>query len=921
MLQAGVLFLEGFPELIHYRSRKQRLRNKGIHTGGFRFLSNVLPAVGSQDDDRRFMTNDFSNLSCCFNTVQFRHPPVYQNQIVGLPSGVTEPDHLDSIQPGQCFFTPDANLPQNNLRMFAGHGIIINGQYTHIIGMNDTVFFDRCCSVRIKQCDSNSEGRTFPFFAFYRNIAIHQLNDAFCDGHAEPRTAILAGRGGILLGESVEDLWQVFFAHADAGVPEGEAKGRFSVKLRDRLNGKGNRPAFRGKFDCVAEDVDHHLAQLHVVADIIVPDISAGPAVIFQALVPALTADNGIHLFQYLCKRELLALDCHTARFDPAHVQNIVDDAQQVIGGCADSGQILFHLFAGRRFVHGNVVQPNDGVHGGTDLMAHVGQECRLCLAGLLRCGERLRQRVIFGHGFAHFRIDHGKAHTYLVHKVIIPLTRMAHTGHAQHLVVFYAVSFRQIAIGHDGFCFKPPPYILRIDKVEEALPVFRIHIPLAVLGESCMVREVHSYGGLVRITRVCPIANGVIRVHIHMIDAPVVRRHGRDHAVQFLLAVFLSHNLLMQRKLFLQSLLFCTCLRFGGFDPGHLCYVHRHAQQAKPPRGFPESDFRRLQVMEISTCRIRHIFEKDIGLVHRQGFAVIFHKMIRSGLIEDLMVCKSDDFFRTCLARVFCKGLVAGKIFPRRHFLGEAHGGHIGQHRGDRTHQLCQPSCRLNFFIQPKVFCLGFFRVIKRFLISPSLTNLFIYVFKSHHNTDSPARHMDLSKVDPVMPRSGLQGSDKIDRKSISGLKLLQNVRQAHLLLHPFLIFWYDHGVYIFRLGFRIPGMAQRVTDSLVMDLIHIRMVQRHLLCNHIVDQVHSVISSCQRGNHRVPCGCVRFPLNLFICYVGDENNIDSSVGFGLSQMPVVVNPADSAVPLNDTVFGIIHLLVADSDLMNNGG
>ena len=293
------------------------------------------------------MTNDFSNLSCCFNTVHFRHPPVYQNQIVGLPSGVTEPDHLDSIQPGQCFFTPDTNLPQNNLRMFAGHGIIINDQYTHIIGMNDTVFFDRCCSVRIKQCDGNSEGRTFPFFTLHFNIAVHQLNDAFCDGHAEPRTAVLAGRRGILLGECIEDLWQVFFAHADAGVPEGKAKGRFSVKLCDRLDGKGNRPAFRGKFDCVAENVDHHLAQLHVVADIIVPDISAGPAVIFQALVPALTADNGIHLFQHLCKGELLALDCHTARFDPAHVQDIVDDAQQMIGGCANSGQILFHPFAG----------------------------------------------------------------------------------------------------------------------------------------------------------------------------------------------------------------------------------------------------------------------------------------------------------------------------------------------------------------------------------------------------------------------------------------------------------------------------------------------------------------------------------------------------------------------------------------------
>ena len=103
-------------------------------------------------------------------------------------------------------------------------------------------------------------------------------------------------------------------------------------------------------------------------------------------------------------------------------------------------------------------------------------------------------------------------------------------------------------------------------------------------------------------------------------------------------------------------------------------------------------------------------------------------------------------------------------------------------------------------------------------------------------------------------------------------------------------------------------------------MHLIHVRMIQRHLFCDHIVDQVHRVVSCGQRRNHRVSCGCVCFPLKFFIRYVGNENNIDSAVGFGLRQMPVVVHPADSAVPPDDTVFGIIHLLVAGGDLMNNG-
>ena len=97
--------------------------------------------------------------------------------------------------------------------------------------------------------------------------------------------------------------------------------------------------------------------------------------------------------------------------------------------------------------------------------------------------------------------------------------------------------------------------------------------------------------------------------------------------------------------------------------------------------------------------------------------------------------------------------------------------------------------------------------------------------------------------------------------------------------------------------------------------------MIKRHLLGDDIVDQVHRVIGGGQRGNDGIPRGRVRLPLKLFIRNVGDEHDIDASVGPGLRIMPIVVHPSESAVLADDTVLGIIHLIFAGADLMHNGG
>ena len=70
----------------------------------------------------------------------------------------------------------------------------------------------------------------------------------------------------------------------------------------------------------------------------------------------ALIADHRIDLLQRFGKRELFLLNGHSPGFDAAHVQNIIYDAHQMLGGGSDLAQIFFYLITGRRIIHGDVI-------------------------------------------------------------------------------------------------------------------------------------------------------------------------------------------------------------------------------------------------------------------------------------------------------------------------------------------------------------------------------------------------------------------------------------------------------------------------------------------------------------------------------------------------------------------------------------
>ena len=98
---------------------------------------------------------------------------------------------------------------------------------------------------------------------------------------------------------------------------------------------------------------------------------------------------------QHLREIDLRFLQMDLAAFDSAHIQNIIDQRQQMVAGGKDLVQIVPHPFLILHIAGCQCGKSDNGVHGRADIMRHIGEECALGTVGGLRSANRLRKRLI----------------------------------------------------------------------------------------------------------------------------------------------------------------------------------------------------------------------------------------------------------------------------------------------------------------------------------------------------------------------------------------------------------------------------------------------------------------------------------------------------------------------------------------------
>ena len=222
--------------------------------------------------------------------------------------------------------------------------------------------------------------------AFDADGAAHQVDDVLCNRHAEAGALHLVGRGVLRAGERLENVLDELGRHAVAVIGHGNDEDRVRV-VRARLfrEVEADFAADLRILDRVREQVDENLPQTHgianeaLVADLVHADSEGLPARF------GLRPDDAVHLTDLVREIDLSAAERGIARLDFAHVEHIVDKAQQMLTGALHLADVLLELFGVVLFVRHQARDAHDGIHRGADVMRHIGKELALGAACVLR--------------------------------------------------------------------------------------------------------------------------------------------------------------------------------------------------------------------------------------------------------------------------------------------------------------------------------------------------------------------------------------------------------------------------------------------------------------------------------------------------------------------------------------------------------
>ena len=231
------------------------------------------------------------------------------------------------------------------------------------------------------QVQADPEFRAFARRAVDADFAAHLLDQALGNHQAQAGAAGLARQRVVGLAERLEQRAHVLAGQADAGVLHADAQ-LHAVFLFFFDHRAGDDGAFAGELDRVADQVGQDLLEAQRVAHQRQRRVAVDQAHQLQLLGMGGGGEDGQGVLQQVPQVERDAVEHQLAGLDLREVEDLVDDAQQVVGGFFDGAQVV-QLARGQLAFLQQVGEAEDAVERRADFMAHVGQELGLDAAGL----------------------------------------------------------------------------------------------------------------------------------------------------------------------------------------------------------------------------------------------------------------------------------------------------------------------------------------------------------------------------------------------------------------------------------------------------------------------------------------------------------------------------------------------------------
>ena len=185
-------------------------------------------------------------------------------------------------------------------------------------------------------------------------------------------------------------------ADADTGIPHDEVIAGTALQPALFLTQKEADAAVHAViFHRVAEQIEKDLRETQRIGQyILVLDIlQLHPEI--DLLLLERRSDHRTEILHEGRQMERLLLQCHLAALDAAHIENIIDEGEQMLTRHLDLPEVIPHLLRMLELRRCKSGEADDGIHRGTNIVRHAIQEGGFRRIGTLSLGERLLQLLL----------------------------------------------------------------------------------------------------------------------------------------------------------------------------------------------------------------------------------------------------------------------------------------------------------------------------------------------------------------------------------------------------------------------------------------------------------------------------------------------------------------------------------------------
>ena len=247
--------------------------------------------------------------------------------------------------------------------------------------------------------------------AVHGDGSAHQGNQVFGNGHSQAGSAVfLPGHSAFLLKRKEQPVHKLT-AHTHAVVTHRKAQPHLSVFFPKLSDFQADFSALRRELKRIGQQVQQDLVQPQGISlQDCFGKIHQGHGE-FQPFGRRLGIDDGGEGLRYIFQVKYLMGNGHFSFIYFGHIQHIVNQRHQMLGGITDFFQTVLHAAAVFNIGACNGGHADDRIHGRTDFVAHAGKEILLGRIGILRIEQGILQRLLDFHAFRLIRQGNNIAH------------------------------------------------------------------------------------------------------------------------------------------------------------------------------------------------------------------------------------------------------------------------------------------------------------------------------------------------------------------------------------------------------------------------------------------------------------------------------------------------------------------------------